>query len=128
MSNELAIAAVTNTVRNLLYREADVTLPGTAVTTRPLDKARNGAEGPQLNLFLYHTMIDAAWRNMDMPDVLPGETGFPPLPLTLHYLVTAYGRDDDSSDDHRLLGAAMRVLHDHPLLGPGELRTTFPDE
>src|SRR5438045_1150753 len=103
MSNELAIAAVTTTIRDLLYRRADATIPGTAVTTRPPDKARDGNQGPQLNLFLYHTAIDAAWRNMDMPGIQNGEMGFPPLPLTLHYLVTAYGKDDDSSDDHRLL-------------------------
>ncbi len=127
MSDALAIVAVTKTVRNLLFRAADETLPGTEVTTRPLDKARDGRRGPQLNLFLYHTAIDAAWRNMDMPGVRNGEVGFPPLPLTLHYLVTAHGDDDDDSSAHRLLGAAMSVLHDHPLLGPDALRATFPE-
>jgi hypothetical protein len=127
VSNELSIAAVTSTLRSLLHGAADATLPGTPVTTRPLDKARDGFAEPQLNLFLYHTAIDAAWRNMDMPGVLNGEPGFPPLPLTLHYLVTAYGKEDDDSDDHRLLGVAMRALHDHPLLGPAELRATLPE-
>ena len=46
-----------------------------------LDKARNGNNtANQLNLFLYQTMVNAAWRNMDMPrQVKPGETGQPPL-------------------------------------------------
>jgi hypothetical protein len=70
---------------------------------------------------LYHTTIDAAWRNQDMPTIRPGETGFPPLPLILHYVVTAYGEsDEDDIKAHQLLGRAMSVLHDHPILGPDE--------
>lgn len=127
MSDALAIAAVTHAIRSLLFREADAATPGTEVTTKPLDKARDGIAGPQLNLFLYHTAIEAAWRNRDMPDVRNGETGFPPLPLNLYYLVTAYGDNDDDRGAHRLLGAAMCALHDHPLLGAAELRATLPD-
>jgi len=127
VSDALAIVAVTKTVHRLLLRAADAALPGTAVTTKSLDKARDGVPGPQLNLFLYHTAIDPAWRNMDMPGVRNGEVGFPPLPLTLHYLVTAYGEGDDDSVAHRLLGAAMSVLHDHPVLGPKELRAQPPE-
>lgn len=52
----------------------------------------------------------------------PGETGYPPLPLTLHYLLTAYSDDEDDTNAHRLLGQAMSVLHDHPLLGADEIR------
>lgn len=128
MSNALAIAAVTATVRNLLFRGINDTVPGADVSTRPPDKARDGIRDPQLNLFLYHAAIDPAWRNMDMPDrVRPGEAGHPPLPLNLHYLITAFGEDNDDSAGHRLLGAAMRVLHDHPLLGPRELRAALPE-
>ena len=128
MSDALAIAAVTTTLRNLLFRGINDAVPGADVSTRPPDKARDGIRDPQLNLFLYHATIDAAWRNMDMPDRLhPGEAGHPPLPLNLHYLVTAFGEDNDDGAGHRLLGAAMRVLHDHPLLGPLELRAALPE-
>jgi hypothetical protein len=128
VSDALAIAAVTATLRNLLFRGVNDAVPGAEVSTRPPDKARNGTRDPQLNLFLYHAAIDAAWRNMDIPGrVQPGESGYPPLPLVLHYLVTAYGEDNDDSTGHRLLGTAMRVLHDHPLLGPRELRAALPE-
>jgi hypothetical protein len=126
MSNSLAIAAVTATLQNLLFGHANDDLAGTAVSTRPLDKARNGATGNQLNLFLYRTSLDAAWRNQDMPGVRPGESSAPPLPLVLHYLVTAYGDNDDDTLAHRLLGRAMSVLHDHPLLGPGHIQAALP--
>jgi hypothetical protein len=128
MSDALAIAAVTATIRNLLFTGVNAVVPGTEVTARPLDSARNGRTGNQLNLFLYHAAIDPAWRNSDLPGkVKPGETSFPPLPLSLYYLVTAYGLDDDETIGHRLLGAGMSALHDHPLLGVEELRLALPE-
>ncbi len=127
MSDALAVLAVTRTVHRLLSRTSDATLPGTEVTTKAVDKARDGRRGPQLNLFLYHAAIDPVWRNMDIPSGHGGELGFPPLPLTLHYVVTAYGDDDDDSAAQRLLIAAMRVLHDHPSLGRDELRASLPE-
>lgn len=125
MSNSLAIAAVTATLRNLLFQgvNADPDLSGTTVTTRPPDKARNGGSGNQLNLFLYQTAPNAALRNADMPrQVKPGEVGLPPLALNLFYFLTAYGSDDDDVLSHHLLGRAMSVLHDHPLLGATEIK------
>jgi hypothetical protein len=124
MSNSLAIAAVTKALRELLFTgiNADPDLSGTDVTTQPPDLARDGRTTNQVNLFLYLMTIDAAWRNMDMPDrVHPGETGFPPLPLTLHYVITAYGRIDDLHDGHHVLGKALSVLHDRPVLSPADL-------
>jgi hypothetical protein len=122
MTNPLAIAAVTATLRDLLFRRVRADVPGTQVTTRPIDRARNGVTGNQVNLFLYQTTLDAAWRNMDLPNqVLPLETGTPPLPLVLHYLLTAYSDDDAGVVSHRLLGQAMSALHDHPLLAPAEI-------
>jgi hypothetical protein len=61
--------------------------------------------------------------------IKPNETGQPPLALDLFYLLTAYERDDGDSSviAHRLLGRAMRVLHDHPLLGADEIRTALPN-
>jgi hypothetical protein len=127
MSNALAIAAVTATLRSLLQKGFDVDhdLEHTSVTTQPLDKARESKTN-QLNLFLYHTLPNAAWVNMDVPRrVLPGETGLPALALKLHYLITAYGLDDDTTApfSHHVLGRAMSVLHDHPLLGAEEIRS-----
>lgn len=119
MSNQLAIAAVTATLRSLLVRGVGIQ----EVTARPLDNARRSTSGNQLNLFLYQVLPDAAFRNRDMPrQTKPGETGNPPLPLMLYYLLTAYSDDEDDTNAHRLLGEAMGVLHDHPLLGAAEIK------
>ena len=128
MSNALAIAAVTATLRSILETgvRADPDLNDATVTTQPLDKARDSNNtANQLNLFLYQTLPNAAWRNMDVPrQVMPGETGMPPLALKLYYLMTAYGRDNDTTQpfSQQVLGKAMSVLHDHALLGPEEIR------
>jgi hypothetical protein len=131
MSNALAIAAATSTLRNLLVAEIpklDTDLADLEVTTQPPDLARKGVTKAQLNVFLYQTAINAAWRNQDLPHASrPGERGMPPLPLNLHYLITAYGRAENDNDavSHRVLGGAMSVLHDHPVLGRAEIRTAL---
>lgn len=131
MSNALAIAAVTATLEAILGKAvtADPDLNDTQLTALPPDKARGAITTNQLNLFLYQILPDAAWRNMDVPQqVKPGETGMPPLALTLHYLMTVYGRENDNTQpfDHHLLGKAMSVLYDHALLGPGEIQLALP--
>jgi hypothetical protein len=138
MSSALAIAAVTATLRNLLDQALSSDVSSLAVTTRPPDKAReNISVSNQINLFLYHTAPNAAWRNRDLPQVRPGETGQPPLALTLYYLLTAYYGDthddiDTSTDlnrllgSHRLMGQAMRVLHDHSNLTTAEINAVLP--
>lgn len=131
MSFPSAIAAVTATLQAILGTEivTDPDLTDTTVTALPLDKARGTNTTNQLNLFLYQVLPNAAWRNMDMPKtVRPGENGMSPLALDLHYLITAFGRENDTSQpfDHHLLGKAMSILYDHALLGPEEISTAFP--
>jgi hypothetical protein len=128
MSNELAIAAVTASLKHLLQAiTADGDLNDTSVTILPLDKARGNNIANQLNLFLYQIQRNPAWVNSDMPrQVRAGESGFPPLPLNLWYLLTAFGRNDDSDNSaqpfgHHVLGKAMSILHDHPVLSAADI-------
>jgi hypothetical protein len=128
MSNSLAIAAVTTTLRNLLTRKLGSDLGSGSVTTRPLDKARESDDPNQINLFLYHLAPDPAWRNRELPNrTRPGETGQAPLPLKLYYLLTAYGRANEDTLGHRILGRAMQVLHDNAVLNPADIRAALPD-
>ena len=118
-ASALAIAATTATLRGVLAKGLNIT----NVTVRPLDAARLNSTGEQVNLFLYQTLPDAAWRNRDIPRrIRPGETAQPPLPLTLYYLITAYGDEDNDLKSHALLGRAMSVLHDYPVLGATEIK------
>ena len=129
MSNPLAIAAVTATLRHLLDQGINAHIPGTTVSTKPLDKAFTG-ETKCVNLFLYQASMNSALRNMDLPgQVNPGETGSPALALDLYYLLTAYGESEDEADPttHKLLGYAMSILHDHTLLGRDEIHDALAD-
>ncbi len=129
MSNALAIAAVTTTLRNLLARSIGEELGSGIVTARPPDKAReNGDSFNQVNIFLYQALPNASWRNTDLPNrVKPGETGRSPLALNLFYLLTAYGKNNEDIVSHRLLGQAMRVLHDYALLSREDVRSALAE-
>jgi hypothetical protein len=133
MSNVLAIAATTRTLRNLLLAQVpalDADLGDLEVTLQPPDTARKGISKAQLNLFLYQVVYNAAWRNLDMPgQVRPGESAPPALALNLHYLITAWGRGENDSDatSHRVLAGAMSTLHDHPVLDGNDIRNALPD-
>jgi hypothetical protein len=132
MSNALAVAATTATLRNLLLTQLpllDGDLSDIEVTTQPPDLARKGISKAQLNVFLYQTVLNGGWRNLDLPrQVRPGEGGAPPLALNLHYLITAYGRGETDNDaiSHRVLGGAMSTLHDHAVLMPSEIGLALP--
>lgn len=126
MSNALAIAAVTATLRNLLHGAIQPLASGAQVTVRPLDRARENMTVNSVNLFLYNAGPDAAWRNADLPGVNPGELANPPLALTLSYLVTSYSQTDDNTVSHRLLGGAMSALNQAPLLDPAAIQAALP--
>lgn len=133
MSNVLAIAATTRTLRNLLLSQMpalDAELGDLEVTLQSPDIARKGVTKAQLNLFLYQVVTNAAWRNLDMPGrVRPGETAPPALALNLHYVITAWGRGEIDSDalSHRVLAAAMSTMHDNPVLDDNAIRNALPD-
>ncbi len=124
MSSPAALATVTATLHHLLSNVA----PGATVTTQPPSIARNGGGGDQINIFLYSTHYNAAFRNSPMPgQARNGENAPPPLPLVLKYLITAYGASDDDIAGQQLMGLAMSILHDHPLLGRSDIEGITPD-
>jgi hypothetical protein len=133
MSNATAIAAVTATLHNLLTNGllADQDLPDATVTMQPLDRARvNGNTANQLNIFLYHVLPSGSWRNMGIAGPTRSGVGAAPvLGLNLYYLITAFGRDNDTLRpfSHHLMGRAMSTLHDHPLLGADEIKAAYPN-
>jgi len=132
MSNALAIAAVTATLRKLIDSinfNIEPSLGHADITTKPPDKARDNEAGNQLNLFLYQVLPNAAWRNMDIPQKMrSGETSMPPLALNLYYMLTAYGTSNDDLLSHRLLGHAMNILYDHAILSSKDIDGALPPD
>lgn len=130
MSNPLAIAAVTATIKDLLndgLLNHDLSSIGSfTVTSLPPDRISTGeAEPNQLNVFLYQVTPNTGWRNVGMPsrDASGTRLSNPPLALDLHYLITAYGAEDLNAEI--LLGYAMQLLHETPVLTRQQLRTVL---
>ena len=134
MSTALAIAGVTAVLRDLLndglinHNISGVLGSSITVSVLAPDRvvAANSAEASQLNLFMYMVTPNQGWRN----NGLPGRDGSghtrlsnPPLALDLHYLVSAYS----SADLHAeiLLGYAMQLLHETPVLTRDAIRTAL---
>ncbi len=122
MSSPDALATVTATLRHLLSGAA------ATVSTKPPSVARVGENGEQINIFLYSTHYNPAFSNFPIPgEARSGENAHPPLPLVLKYLITAYGTNDDDISGQQLMGRAMSILHDHPLLGRSDIEGITPD-
>jgi hypothetical protein len=83
----------------------------------------NVEEPPRLNLFLHQVTTNLGWRNVGLPSrsATSGERlTNAPLALDLHYLLTAYARADFQAEI--LLGYAMHLLHERPVLDRGAIR------
>jgi hypothetical protein len=128
MSSPLAIAAVTAALKDLLndglLNHQDLSPIGSfSVTALPPDRVTTAAGEPnQLNLFLYQVTANSGWRNAGLPtrDANGATLGSAPLALDLHYLLTAYGSQDFNAEI--LLGYAMQLMHDTPVLTRDKLR------
>lgn len=130
MASPLAIAAVTAALKDLLndgLLNHDLSPVGSiSVTALPPDRVVTGATEPnQLNLFLYQVTPNLGWRNAGLParDRNGVRLTANPLALDLHYLLTAYGSQDLNAEI--LLGYAMHLLHETPVLTRAQLRTVL---
>lgn len=137
MSNALAIASITEAIRLRISNgvNRDESLGSVTVTARPPDLARLDDAANQVNLFLYHTAPNAAWRMVDPQHSRPGESGQTPLALKLYYLLTAYhGENEELTNSQtdrllgsaRILGLAMGTLHDFPILDAAAVNSAMP--
>lgn len=125
MSNALAIAAVTSTLRYVLDLALTAAQPGPVggakVTTLRPDRLADtdtvGAAATGINVYLYQVTPNHAWNLTDLPTRRQdGSFAHRPVAaLDLHYLLSGYG-DDVSLDSHRLLGRAVLALAVTPVL------------
>jgi hypothetical protein len=130
MSSQLAIGAVSAVLRNLLddgLVKAAPAIGAITVTAVAPDsiKLDDPNFGPQLNLFLYRVSPNQGWQNAVLPayDSNGTRASNPPLALNLHLLLTAYGKSDFQAEI--LLGYAMSLLHEHPVLDRASIRTAL---
>jgi len=130
MSDFLAVGGVSAVLKWVLSNDLNAaglhTVLGTSAEVSALapDRIATGAtEQPVLNLFMYYASLNGAYRNFDLPSRDDQGTRLknPPLPLNLHYLVSAYGRNE--FDSEILLAWAMQWFHENPVI----VRKTIQD-
>jgi hypothetical protein len=137
VSSFLAIGGVSSTLRGLLHDRMQLPTGVTRNELRitvstPQEEDDEEADGPRINMFLYRTTENPALKNQMIPgEGHPSEYGHPPLSLVLHYLLTAYGTTDDNGVvnetlAHFLMGSAMRVMHDYPIVTESLLTVNSP--
>lgn len=130
MSSPLALGAVSAVLRNLLDNgmvdagPAVGTVKVTAVAPDTI-KLDDPALGPRLNVFLYRVSPNQGWRNAGLPsyDSNGQRQTNPPLGLDAHFLITAYASSDFQAEI--LLGYAMSILHERPVLDRVAIRTAL---
>jgi hypothetical protein len=117
MSASTAIGMVSESLRNLLVGEMDLSPPVPVTVLAPDESSSNR----RINLFLYKVQENQAFKNMDWqvkrgsPDILVP----PPLSLNLSYLMTPYAPNDTVTGNataHEILGEAMRVFYENPIV------------
>jgi len=130
MSTAAGIAAVTAVLKDLLVNglidhEAAAAVGDVTVTAQAPDRIKLPEEKSQLNLFLYLVTPNSGWRNVGLPsrDGNGELVSAPPLAIDLHYLLSAYGTKDFHAEI--LLGYAMRLLHEMPLLTRAAIRNAL---
>lgn len=126
MSDARAIEAVTETLRSLIDVGVKQVENGAVATARPPDRVGDAQFDMMVNLFLFQAAVEGSLRNQPPFDFPPGDTGQPALPLVLHYLVTPYVKDGNDIEAHRMLGGAVRILHEHPWLTRSDLAAIAP--
>ncbi|MDH3657583.1 MAG: DUF4255 domain-containing protein [Nitrosopumilus sp.] len=117
MSNFLAISTVTAAINHLL-EEIQTDIPGVKIHNKPLDIINSEPSANMLNLFLYHISYNTAYKTEFLPTRnSSGElVSRPKIGLDLHYLLTAYGTDNDDLLSQQILGSAIRIITENPIL------------
>jgi len=123
MSDYLAVAGVSAVLKWMLSNALTSGGPSTilggtsGITALSPDLITTGTdEQPQLNLFMYYAGRNASYRTAGLPsrDSQGRRLTNPPLALDLHYLVSAYGKNE--FDPEILLAWAMQVFHENPIV------------
>lgn len=127
MSDHLAIAGVSRTLRTLLRDRMRIPVP---VTLAPPDVTITALNDRRVNLYLFKVSENGHLKNQEIPGHgHPAQYGRPPLSLNLHYLLTTHVGAETTEDAdlqcQAMLGDAMRVLHDYATI-PESLAITRP--
>jgi len=123
VATHTSIADVGETLKKILQDGLNETFGNNEIAVT-LDSPKKIEEDSQtrnklLSIFLYKVLENPDLKNQ--PFRAPNLNDFQPPPLTLDlcYMITAYGTDETIKS--RILGRAMQIMYDHPLLQGADL-------
>jgi len=113
----LNLSLVTDTLKTLLeqsFKTSPAWSAGLSPTISPLppDKLNGDAVG----IYMYHITEDSHYKNLlpkgaDIPPVR-----YVPMGLNLYYQLTAHSATDDTYQEQKMMGIAIKALHDYPVI------------
>lgn len=129
MSASTLVGMVSESLQNLLKGKMSI-IPAVDVTVLAPDEKTSVEK--RVNLFLYKVQENATLKNLDWQVKRgdPNKLVPPPLSLNLFYLMTAYAasaQDTGNSTAHSILGDAMRVFYENPVVPRDYLVTGLKD-
>jgi len=120
MADYTAIADVSGTLINLLRSNMGdlIANPNSSIILCSPGEVEDNAI--RLSLFMYRIEENDYLRNREMQQINSNILKNPPLTLDLFYMLTAYSPIDDPTEqtieEHKILGMAMRILYDNAIL------------
>lgn len=125
MSTSTTIGSVSASLRELLIGERVDPFTFEVTILAPDEPGGN----LRINLFLYKVQENPHLKNMDwqLKQGTPNQLVPPPLSVNLYYLLTPYAPNDPETGNsaaHAILGEAMRVFYENPIVPDNYL----PDE
>jgi hypothetical protein len=121
MSDYTAIADVGETLVELLRENMQDIVPADSISLVSPGEIE-GKDNIRLSLFLFQVEENTYLKNLDMEVLGPSKLKTPPLTLDLYYMLTSYpssgiqDRTERTAEEHRILGRAVQVLYDNPIL------------
>lgn len=127
MASDHAISALSLALRGLLLdaRPKVGELKDTSVELFSPDSFKK-APDLGISIFLYRATVSTARRNLPPKIGSDGRKYRPPLPLDLHYMITAWAKKPETQQI--LLAWSMRALDDTPTLSSGYLNNFDPED
>ncbi len=116
MSDYNAISDVGETLRKLLWDNIkdDSHVSPIIGSEDQITLSSPDESDKKLSLFLYQVTENAYLKNEELQSLNTKKLKYPPLTLSLFYLVTPHTQNMDS--DHIILGKVMQIFHDNSIL------------
>ena len=133
MSDYTAIADVSYTLIDLLRNKMeDLIDPDSIVVVSPGEIEAN--DNVRLSLFLFQVIENVHMKNQEMQIIDPAKLKYPPLIIDLFYMLTSYpssgiqDKTERTKEEHSILGKAMQIFHDNPIITDPFLRGCLTDD